>query len=263
MELTQEDIDDLKFAKSLLENPGLAVKITNVVGTPIEKAFDLLPPGWSETVGKATKKALETAVSSALLTLKKSQNPRAANTLHKFMAAGLGAAGGFWGLPGLSVELPASTTVMLRSIGDIARSEGHDLRDPAVKVACIEVFALGGPGAGDDGAETGYLAVRAALAKAVSDAINHIGTRGLSEASAPALVRVISQVSSRFGLQVTEKAAAQSLPILGAAGGAAINTLFIDHFQNMARGHFVVLRLEKTYGSEKIRSIYASLEENK
>ena len=32
------------------------------------------------------------------------------------------------------------------------------------------------------------------------------------------------------------------------SGGAAINVLFIDHFQNMARGHFTVRRLERAFG---------------
>jgi len=259
MEISKEDLEELRYARELLENPGLAVKITNVVGTPIEKAFDMLPEGWGEAVSKGTKKALETAVYSALLTLRSDKKVLSSNRLHKIMAAGLGAAGGFWGLPALSIELPASTTVMMRSIGDIARSEDHDLTDPAIKIACIEVFALGGPEASDDGAETGYFAVRAALAKAVNDAVRHIAARGFSETSAPALVRMISQVSSRFGLQVTEKVAAQSLPFLGAAGGAAINTLFIDHFQNMARGHFIVLRLEKHYGGDVVQKAYLSL----
>jgi len=258
-ELSPQDLDDLLYARTLLENPGLAVKITNAVGTPIEKAFDLLPRNWTDVVHRSTQRALEIAVNSALLTLRRKNTRQAANTLHKFMAAGLGAAGGFWGLPALSVELPASTTVMLRSIADIARSELHDLEDAAVKVACLEVFALGGPSEADDGAETGYFAVRAGLAKTINDAVQYIAAKGLSEKSAPALVRVISQISSRFGLQVTEKMAAQSLPLLGAVGGAVINSLFIDHFQNMARGHFIILRLEKIYGRQTIEEIYKSL----
>ncbi len=253
------DLEDLQYAKNLLENPGLAVKITNAIGTPIEKAFELLPKGWTDMANKSAKKALEVAVNSALLTLNKDERGPAANTLHKIMAAGLGAAGGFWGITALGVELPASTTVMLRSIADIARSEDHDLGDPAIKIACIEVFALGGPSSKDDGAETGYFAIRTALAKAINDAVQHIAAKGLTDATAPALVKVISQISSRFGIQVTEKVAAQSLPLLGAAGGAAINTLFIDHFQSMARGHFTVLRLEKKYGSEEVKRVYESL----
>ena len=53
-----------------------------------------------------------------------------------------------------------------------------------------------------------------------------------------------------------EKAVAQAIPLLGAAGGATINLLFMDHFQHMARGHFIVRRLERAYGKELIRETY-------
>ncbi len=259
MDISEQDLDDLKYAKSLLENPGLAAKITSALGTPIEKGFDLLPKGWHDLVAKSTRKALEVSVHSAILTLNTRKKRESANRFHKMMAAGIGAAGGFWGLPALTLELPLSTTVMLRSIADIARSEGHDLEHPQVKVGCLEVFAFGGPGSEDDGTETGYFAVRTALAKAVNDAAKFVATKGLAEGSAPALVKLISQVASRFGVQVTEKIAAQSIPLIGAAGGAVINTLFIDHFQAMARGHFIVLRLEGKYGAEQIRMLYGTI----
>ena len=259
MQLTEKDLDDLKYAKMLLDNPGLAVKITSALGAPIEKGFDLLPKGWHELVEKSTRKALDISVHSAILTLNTRLKRESANRFHKLVAAGVGAAGGFWGLPALTVELPISTTVMLRSIADIARSEGHNLEEPAIKMGCVEVFAFGGPQKTDNGAETGYFAVRTALAKAVNDAARHIASKGLAESSAPALIKLISQVAGRFGVQVTEKIAAQSIPLLGAAGGAVINTLFIDHFQAMARGHFIVLRLEKIYGEKNIRTLYATL----
>ncbi len=258
MDISENDLDDLIYAKSLLENPGLAVKITSALGTPIEKGIDLLPKGWHAMVEKGTRKALEASVTSAILTMNTRQQRDSANRIHKMMVAGIGAAGGFWGLPAISIELPLSTTVMLRSIADIARSEGHDLNSAAIKMSCLEVFAFGGPGKNDDSAETGYFAVRTALAKAVNDAAKHIASKGLAESSAPALVRLITQITSRFGVQVTEKIAAQSIPLLGAAGGAVINTLFIDHFQTMARGHFMVLRLEAKYGEDVVRKLYNS-----
>jgi hypothetical protein len=34
------------------------------------------------------------------------------------------------------------------------------------------------------------------------------------------------------------------VPVIEAAGGAAINLLLIDHFQDLARGHLVVRRPE-------------------
>lgn len=260
MDIVAEDMADLKFAKSLLEKPSLAAKLTGSIGTPIEKGFDLLPKNWSAVVSTSTEKALRIAMDSAILTMKKSTKPDAAtNTLHKILIAGSGAAGGFWGIASLAVELPISTTIIMRSIADIARSEGLSIADPQIKVACMEVFALGGPKKGDDAAETGYFAIRSSLAKAVTDAAQHISRKGLAGKSSPILVKLITQISSRFGIQVSEKIAAQAIPVLGAAGGAIINALFIDHFQNMARGHFIVLRLEKKYGPDAVQQTYDML----
>ena len=259
MDILTKDLDDLKYAKSLLENPGLAAKITNSLGTPIEKGFDFLPESWHKIVSSSSQKALEVAANSAILTMKKSTKPDATNTLHKIMVAGSGAAGGFLGLIALPVELPVSTAIMMRSIADIARSESLSIAEPQIKIACIEVFALGGPGKDDDAVETGYFAIRSGLAKSVTDAAQHITRKGLSGKSSPALVKLITQISSRFGIQVSEKMAAQAIPVIGAVGGAVINTLFIDHFQGMARGHFIVLRLEKKYGFDTIKQAYAAL----
>jgi hypothetical protein len=76
------------------------------------------------------------------------------------LATASGAAGGTLGLAALPVELPVSTVIMLRSIADIARSEGEDLSDPEAALSCIEVFALGGRAGSADASESGYFAVR-------------------------------------------------------------------------------------------------------
>ena len=71
---------------------------------------------------------------------------------------------------------------------------------------------------------------------------------------------MISQVAARFGVAVSEKLAAQAVPIVGAVGGAAINAAFADHFQALARGHFIVRRLERQYGPDAIRFEYRRLQ---
>jgi hypothetical protein len=73
------------------------------------------------------------------------------------------------------------------------------------------------------------------------------------------LVRLIAQIASRFGVVVTQKLAAQAVPIIGALGGAAVNYAFIDHFQEIARAHFAVRRLERRYGKDVIRMDYDKL----
>ena len=257
---TPDDLDALRKAHALLENPGLAVRLTNLIGTPVEKLMNRLPESWNAQLGQVTRLALSKAADAALFTLNDQPRNESSNRWHKIGAAATGGVGGFFGLAGLAVELPISTTLMMRSIADIARSEGESLADPGTRIACLEVFALGGKSADDDGAESGYYIVRTALARAVSQAAEYAaGQVAVEKAAPPALMHLITLVAKRFGLQISEKAAAQAVPALGAAGGAIINTLFIDHFQDMARGHFIIRRLDRRYGEEAVQAAYEAL----
>jgi len=101
--------------------------------------------------------------------------------------------------------------------------------------------------------------VRAALAKTVSDSARFVAAQGVAAQSAPVVVRMISQIAARFGLVVSEKIAAQATPILGALGGAAVNAAFADHFQTLARGHFIVRRLERLHGANLVAFEYQRL----
>jgi hypothetical protein len=259
MALSSSEIEDLKVAKNILEHPGLAAKISAIVGSPIEKGFAMLPKKWNLVVNDATRKSIETALNVALWTMDHSKPEAPSNWWHKLAVGTTGAAGGAFGLPALAIELPVSTTIMLRSIADIARSEGENLGTPDARLQCIQVLALGGRSKNDDAAETAYFTARAAMAKAVSDAAAHLAKKGFSDKGAPAIVRLITQIASRFSMVVSEKAAAQAVPIVGAFGGAIINTLFIDHFQGMGKGHFIVRRLERLHDPEEVRRMYEAL----
>jgi hypothetical protein len=126
-------------------------------------------------------------------------------------------------------------------------------------LTCLQVFALGGLKGESDASESGYFAVRGLLAKSVADAARFIAERGGVAEGAPVLVRLIGQIASRFGVVVTQKLAAQAVPVIGALGGAAVNYAFIDHFQEVARPHFVVRRLERRYGKDTVRAAYERL----
>ncbi len=259
MALSVAEQRELQSAKSILENPGLAARVSDLVGAPLEKGLKKLPGAVSAKVMGMAQKSIETALDVALLTMDKDERLSPSNWWHKLAVAATGAAGGAFGLPALAIELPVSTTIMLRSIADIARSEGEDLRSPDAKLQCIQVLAFGGRAKSDDGAESAYFAARAALAKAVSEAATHMAKAGLSQSGAPTIVRFIAEVASRYSLVVSEKMIAQAVPLVGAFGGAAINALFIDHFQEMGRGHFVVRRLERLHGQEEVRQLYEGL----
>jgi hypothetical protein len=148
---------------------------------------------------------------------------------------------------------------MLRSIAEIARSEGEDLSDPEAVLSCVQVFALGGRSASTNTSESGYFTVRGMLSKTLAEAARFIAERGVVNEGGPAFVRFIAQIASRFGVVMTQKVAAQALPIVGALGGAAVNYAFIEHFQGVARGHFIVRRLERVYGKNLVRTEYERL----
>jgi hypothetical protein len=260
MDMTKADLADLKRAKKLLENPGLAAKMSAALGSPIEKSVALLPKAVQTGIHKASEAAMMKALDVAVKSLGDNTKKPAQSRLHKIAAATSGAVGGAFGLMALTVELPVSTTIMLRSIADIAKSEGENIHYIDTKLACLTVFALGSEKSErDNAAESGYFAARAAMAGAVSEATKFLAEKGFAKTGAPALVRLVSLISARFGIVVTEKAAAQAVPIIGAVAGGLINTIFIGHFQDMARGHFIVRRLEKTYGAEPVRVAYQEI----
>ena len=256
--MSPADAASLQTAVRLLENPGFAARLATMVGKPFNAVGNALPASASQAIAAATEKGLQLALAVALRTLRRDPRGPSSN-LHKLAAVASGAAGGAFGLATLPLELPVSTVIMLRSIADIAISEGEDLSKPEAALSCVQVFALGGRDSAAGGADGGYFAVRTMLAKTVAEAARFVAERSIVEEGAPVLVRFIAHVASRFGVMVTQKVAAQALPVVGALGGAAVNYAFIEHFQQMARGHFTVRRLERKYGEQEVHDEYRRL----
>jgi hypothetical protein len=258
-ELSPQDLQDLREAKERLEHPGLAARLADTLGRPLESGFKLLPDNWYDRLGGLTESALMRSLDLSLATLGKSRLGRSHNLVHRIVVTGSGAAAGMFGLGSLAVELPFSTVMILRSIAEIAREEGFNLTHPTVKLACLEVLAFGGCSRGDDASKSGYWMVRGALAHSLSEASSHIARKGLTKESGPALARLISLIASQFGSVVTEAAAARAIPVIGAVSSGTVNYLFMRHFQEMAKGHFVIRRLEAIYGSATVERAYRSL----
>jgi hypothetical protein len=258
--LTRRETEDLKRAIACLEGSRFAQRLTDVIGRPVAALSLGLPLPARRIVAYASERALRGALKLALRTidLRRSAGP-SANRAHKFAAAASGAVGGAFGLAALPVELPLSTTILLRSIAEIARDEGEDLSAPQAALACIEVFGLGGKADEEALFESGYFAARAALAKSVTDSARFVASQGAGAQSAPVVARFISQIAARFGVVVSEKLAAQAAPVIGAIGGAAVNAVFADHFQTLARGHFIVRRLEREHGPSLVAFEYQRL----
>jgi len=273
-QLSEKDLAILAAAVAQLEHPGLARKLAAVVGMPVETLLGWLPDPIQTQIVSLSEEALKKALNVAMKTLD-DQSPKVPwNLTHKVAATVSGVTGGLFGAPALFVELPITTVIILRSIGDIARAQGEDLSDPAVRLACLEVFALGSGGkrapeeavqsvseqaqAEEEYIRASYFVARAAMAQQVTAAAEVL-TKGTASGAGSALTRLISRIASRFGVAVSQKAAAQAVPVVGAVGGGLINALFMDHFQNTAEAHFRVRKLERTYGTDAVRQEYERL----
>ncbi len=276
MSLSSAAMQELREAKSILEHQGLAERLTELVGAPITASLKLLPAAAERLVTSAVEKSLQKGLDLAVTSLGKddhlSKKPRLMS--HKVLAGLSGAAGGALGGLTVAAELPVSTVLILRSVADIARSQGEDLSQLEARLACLEVLALG-PGSAaattndktndqanqkvNDDTDIGYLAVRIAMGKQIGDATKYVAQHGLANRAAPPLVQLLNMIGKRFGVVVSEKMAAQAIPVIGAVGGALINTYFIGHFQDIARAHFTIRRLEREFGTAAVTEAYRRL----
>ncbi|GAB0112870.1 EcsC family protein [Acidisoma sp. C75] len=146
---------------------------------------------------------------------------------HKLVSTMSGVATGFMGLPGMVVDIPLTTGLMLRSIAGIARSLGEDPMTEEGRRACLEVFALSEHRDGFEG-QAGYWAARAALSR--------FGVEAL-----------LRQVAGTLGVAFTQRFLARLVPMVGAAAGGTLNYTFMDYYQKMARMHFILRRMERSY----------------
>jgi hypothetical protein len=265
LELSLADREALLQAKLVLEHPSFLARAAELLGHPIERGLENLPPTVQSVIAKATQSTLKLGLSLAVASLDRPSRPapmrRSALMWHRVAGGVAGAAGGFFGLVALPAELPISTLIILRAIADVARSEGEDLSVLEARMACLEVLALsGGQPESARAAETGYYAARIGLAQSFKKAVEHVGRQGLSRQVAPPVADWLTRVGAKYSARVSHKVLAKAIPFVSAASGAAINSLFVQHFQDVARAHFTIRRLERAYGAAPIQDAYTQLQ---
>lgn len=251
----------LHRAVGILEGKSFISRLSDITGEPITQVLRRLPKFVNKRINGVVQRTLSQALDVALYKMGSTGLPEPPPVLFQLASGITGGVSGFFGMAALALELPVTTTLMLRSIAGIAVRHGELLRETTARLACIEVFALGPQSRQGISAETSYYATRAVLAKTVSEAAQNMLERGIAGTSAPAIVDLITAIGSRFGVVVSEKVAAGAIPIAGAIGGAAINLAFMQHFQQLARAHFVVRQLERKYGAHIVRRRYQTYDD--
>jgi hypothetical protein len=257
--LSQPDREALKLAVHNLENPNFAARLADYAGVPVNRVLGILPKFANGQLSAMVRSAVMKGLDVAIDTLEEDATLPPLTGFSSFLAGVTGGVSGLIGFAALPFELPLTTTFMLRAIAAIARHEGEDLSQIEARLACLEVFAFGAKRPAGQQIDIGYYAARALLNKYTSEIAAFVAERGAVDVSAPVVTSLVSEIVSRFGLVVSDKAAAGALPILGAVGGATVNVIFMDHFQRIAQGHFALRRLERTYGSATVRQLYADI----
>jgi hypothetical protein len=238
-----------------LEDSNFAAQLADYAGKPIDRVMRLMPKAASNRINKVVEAAILNCLNVAISSIKPQSKGPPAQRLASFLAGLSGGVSGFFGIATLPLELPVTTTLMLRAIADIARHQGEDLSTLEARLACVEVFALGSPKSGQR-TDIGYYASRALLSRFTADATAVLVERSAANLSAPVVGSFVAEVATRFSVVVSERSAASAMPVLGALGGAAVNVIFMNHFQRVARGHFAIRRLERQYGSSVVRRLY-------
>lgn len=214
---------------------GPVMAIVNRLGGAVEGRLAALPDGVKARIGEVTERALLAAHGLAATGDRAPdlgrQGPLAA-------AVVTGALGGAGGIATSVAELPVTVTVILHAIRRAAREAGYDPDDPAIRAECLRVFSAGSPLAQDDGVNTSFLSARLTV-------------------TGPAILQVIHSVAPRLAAAMGQKLATQSVPVLGAVAGAALNAAFLRYYREMAEIRFALLRLAEQHGAEPILAAFA------
>lgn len=262
-------------AAQYLENPSFLMQVAGLVGKPLQLLLNGIEKIAPDRLQQVVSSALGTALGVAVYTIPAKTTSESVAEVnindvgsmtsfwHKVSVAMTGTTSGLFGIGGLAVELPITTTVMFRSIAAIAQEFGEDLQDPAIRLQCLGVFYLGGSTERDDALDSTYLAARLGMqesfvhaARVVAGASAEELATMIQKGTAPAIVNFIARVAARFQITVSQKVLAQAIPVLGAATGATINVAFMDHFNRVARFHFGIRSLERKYGADVVQSLY-------
>jgi EcsC protein family len=254
--LTPSEQQALREAVQHLEDQSFAAQLADYAGRPIDRVMRLMPKVASRHINKAVEAAILNCLNVAITSIEPQSKAPPEWRASSLLAGISGGVSGFFGFVALPIELPLTTTLMLRAIADIARHHGEDLTTLEARLACVEVFALGAPNRGGR-ADFGYYASRALLSRLAANASTLLAERGASNLSASVVGGLVAEIAARFGVVVSERSAASALPVLGAIGGATVNMLFMNHFQRVATGHFAIRQLERRYGPAVVRRLYA------
>lgn len=189
-------------------------------------------------------------------------------TFHKVATAASGAIGGSLGPLTAVGDVIISTSLIMRSIQEIARDYGEDLANPEALADCLSVLAMGGPRSDDDDLDSAFWNMRAGLKLGIREKVvlKVVETGLKTEAaqkvlSAQAVSEIIqsaafTKIIERFGIATQAAFAEKAVPIIGGVAGAVVNYQFLSYYQKMAHVLYRLKAIETRYEQGQVVSCY-------
>ncbi|WP_111559774.1 EcsC family protein [Paracoccus sediminilitoris] len=216
-----------RLALRYVKAQGLAMQMMARLGNGAEGLIQRLPSFVRNRLDGATRAALTRAFTAASGSRRVLRDR--GDLFNRMLSTASGAAGGAAGFAGALVELPFTVTLLLRAMLDIAAEHGLDPDSEEVRLECLRIFAAAGPMTTDDQTDLGLLAARLSV-------------------TGQTVQSLVSKVAPRLSVSLGQKMAAQAAPVFGAVAGASINFIFARYYQELARVHFGLMRLEQETG---------------
>lgn len=228
--MSDVDLEVSGFAVRYRRANGPVMTLMNRIGGSLEGQLKLLPDSVRGQLNALTAAALSRAMDVAAVG---GRAPDLGPRGPVAAAMACGAAGGVGGIVTALAELPVTITIILHSIRQAAVANGFDPHTPAIRAECLAVFGAGSPLGGDDGINTSFLGTRLAV-------------------TGPALQALIAKVAPKLAAALGPKLVAQSVPLLGAIAGAALNAAYITYYREIAEIRFGLLRLAERHGVDAV-----------
>ncbi len=138
-------------------------------------------------------------------------------------------------MAGFLPDATVTSLAIMREIARVAQEEGEDLNQEEARASCLQVFSLTPGIDGQTRPELNYFSARLMM-------------------QGRPLAVLFTEIASRYGLSLSQKFALQAVPVLGAIGGASLNSAFLHHYRAVAKAHFTIRRLERTYGPASVQA---------
>lgn len=230
------------LAKQYTDANGWMMKLVNMAAGKLESGLTALPASAQAQINDVTKLALRTSYEAAAKTIPpvgasgvigRTLGKLSGEVAHKTAAIATGAVGGIGGVGTTMVEIPVTVSLIFRSVQNIAAEYGEDPTSLDVKLECIKVFGNGAISDDADDMDVGFIGAKIGL------------TGGAAE-------KLIAAVAPKFAAMMSNKLAAQMVPVLGAVTGAGINYTFINYYQQMAHIRFGLRKIARNSKPELV-----------